>query len=218
MSARLVRSISCCAIVATAAISPESSRADEGGISFWVPGFFGSLAATPQQPGFAFATIYYHTSVSAGGEVAFARQVSKGPITTNLSGNISANLDADANLALLVPSYTFATPVLGGQAAVALIVPTGRNTASVDATLTGAIGPFGFTRSAGITESASGFGDLAPQASLRWNFGVHNLMTYVTGNIPVGAYKSSRIAKSWDWACCHRLGRRLHLSQSANPS
>jgi hypothetical protein len=45
------------ALMATA---PQTSLADEGGVSFWVPGFFGSLAATPQQPGFSFATIFYH--------------------------------------------------------------------------------------------------------------------------------------------------------------
>jgi hypothetical protein len=28
----------------------QGAFADEGGVSFWVPGFFGSLAATPQQP------------------------------------------------------------------------------------------------------------------------------------------------------------------------
>ena len=33
-----------------------------------------------------------------------------------------------------------------------------------------------------------GFGDLLPLASLRWNNGVHNVMTYMTGDIPVGAY------------------------------
>ena len=48
--------------------------ADESGISFWVPGFFGSLAATPQQPGWSLANIYYHTSVSAGADVARARE------------------------------------------------------------------------------------------------------------------------------------------------
>lgn len=58
------------------AITARPAIADEGGVSFWVPGFFGSLAATPQQPGFSLATIYYHTSVSAGGNVAFARSIS----------------------------------------------------------------------------------------------------------------------------------------------
>ncbi len=60
--------------------------ADEGGVSFWVPGLFGSLAATPQTPGFSFATIYYHTSVKAGADVAFARQVSRGNITVPFTG------------------------------------------------------------------------------------------------------------------------------------
>src|SRR6185437_2085305 len=36
--------------------------------------------------------------------------------------------------------------------------------------------------------------DLIPQASLRWNSGVHNWMTYVTGDIPVGAYDPMRLA------------------------
>jgi hypothetical protein len=40
----------------------------------------------------------------------------------------------------------------------------------------------------------TGFGDLIPQASLRWNFGAHNVMTYVTGGIPVGAYDPQRLA------------------------
>ena len=39
------------------------SLADEGGVSFWVPGFFGSLAATPQVPGFSLANVFY---VNAG--------------------------------------------------------------------------------------------------------------------------------------------------------
>lgn len=181
-------------MAAAAVTFAQSAQADEGGVSFWVPGFFGSLAAAPQQPGFALASIYYHTSVSAGGDVAFARQVSKGRITTNLSGNVDANLKADANLGLFIPSYTFATPVFGGQAAVALVVPVGRNSTSANATLTGALGPVGFTRSAGVTDAVSGFGDLIPQASLRWNFGVHNVMTYMTGNIPVGAYDPTRLA------------------------
>jgi hypothetical protein len=43
-----------------------SAKADEGGVSVWLPGFFGSLAASPQQPGWSLTSIYYHTTVSAG--------------------------------------------------------------------------------------------------------------------------------------------------------
>ena len=32
---------------------PTVATADEGGVSFWLPGFFGSLAAAPQQPIYA---------------------------------------------------------------------------------------------------------------------------------------------------------------------
>jgi len=52
----------------------NGALADEGGVSFWIPGLFGSLAATPQQPGWSWANIYYHTSVSAGADVARARE------------------------------------------------------------------------------------------------------------------------------------------------
>ena len=33
-----------------------------------------------------------------------------------------------------------------------------------------------------------------PQFALRWNAGANNFMTYVTGDIPVGAYQSTRLA------------------------
>ncbi|MGA8000329.1 MAG: transporter [Pseudolabrys sp.] len=178
----------------SAAMTARPAVADEGGVSFWVPGFFGSLAATPQQPGFSWATIYYHTSVSAGSNVAFARQVNRGHINVNFSANVNANLDARADLLMAAPSYVFADRFLGGQAAVVLLVPFGRSQASVDATLTGSLGPFGFSRSGGLDQSVTGFGDLVPQFNVRWNAGVHNFMTYITGNLTVGAYDSARIA------------------------
>jgi len=186
----IVGALSAGALLAAA----DSSRADEGGVSLWVPGFFGSLAATPQQSGFSFATIYYHTSVTGGGDVAASRQVSSGNITANLNVALSGRLNADADLAFAIPTYVFATPVLGGQAAVTLIVPYGRSSASVDATLAGTLGPFPFAVSGGRTDSVTGFGDPVPQFSLRWNNGVHNFMTYATGNLTLGNYEQNRLA------------------------
>lgn len=178
----------------TALIVPRSARADEGGASFWVPGFFGSLAATPQQPGFSYASVYYHASVSGGGNVAFARQVNAGNITANFSGHLNASLDARADLYLGVPQYVFATPVLGGQAALAVAVPYGHMEASVDATLTGSLGGMGFTTSGGRSDEVTGLGDLAPLFSIRWNQGVNNFMTYVSGNLTTGRYDPTRLA------------------------
>ena len=37
-------------------------------------------------------------------------------------------------------------------------------------------------------------GDLIPQFALKWNAGVNNFMTYVTGDMPAGAYQSNRLA------------------------
>jgi hypothetical protein len=46
--------LACGALVLGAVAStPRISMADEGGVSFWLPGLFGSLAAVPQQPGWA---------------------------------------------------------------------------------------------------------------------------------------------------------------------
>jgi len=175
---------------------PNLARADEGGVSFWIPGFYGSLAAAPLQPGWSVATIYYHTSVNAGGDVAFARQVSRGNLKANLTGSLSANLDADADLGIVALTHVFASRVLGGQLSLGLLTLAGRNEASVDATLTGTLGLGGpgFTLSGGRSDTVAGFGDLVPQASLRWNRGVHNFMTYATGDIPVGSYSSKRLA------------------------
>ena len=196
---RQIRMLKASLLIATAvALCPQTSSADEGGVSFWLPGLFGSLAAVPQQPGFSLTSIYYHTSVSAGADVARAREIEIGRFPANLSATVNANLNADADLALVIPSYVFATPVLGGQAAVSLMGIYGRSSASLAGTLNGAlsVGPFSipFSRSDSISNSVTGFGDLIPIFSLRWNAGVNNFMTYVTGDIPVGAYQSTRLA------------------------
>ena len=182
-------------VVATA----TSSLADEGGVSFWVPGFFGSLAAAPQVPGFSFANVLYYSQVSAGGNVAFAKQVPLGNINVNFNGNFNANVHGSAEpLYLAVPGYTFATPVLGGQANISVAIPYGRIQSSVDATLMGnlGLGGPGFTIGRGLTEAVTGIGDIAPMASLRWNFGVNNFMTYLTGNLTTGRYNQTRIANT----------------------
>ena len=51
-----------------------------------------------------------------------------------------------------------------------------------------------FARSDTISDTTWGFGDLIPQFALRWNAGVNNFMTYVTGDIPIGAYQSTRLS------------------------
>ena len=163
-----------------AATAPLPSHADEGGVSFWLPGQYGSLAATPAQPGWAFAGIYYHTSVDAGAGRSFAS-----------GGQVRAGLDARADLVLLNATYVSPNPVFGGQAAFGLTGIVGRMRASIDAVLTG---PGGGVLSGSRTDTFTGIGDLYPTATLKWNRGVHNYMTYLTGDIPVGGYSAGRLA------------------------
>jgi hypothetical protein len=172
----------------------QAAYADEGGVSYWLPGRFSSLAATPEVPGWSMAEVYYHTTVSAFGAVAAAREIQIGRFSPTVSVNFNANLNAQGDLLLLNPTYTFATPVLGGQLAIGVTGLFGRSAASINGTLTTGLGPFAITRTGSIGDSITSVGDLYPQATLKWNAGVHNFMTYVTGDIPVGAYDPARLA------------------------
>jgi hypothetical protein len=107
-------------------------------------------------------------------------------------------VSGNADVGFVIPSYVFANPVLGGQASVALAAAYRCSSASLGGTLTGTLstpaGGVAFTRSDSISDSVCGFADLVPQFALRWNSGVNNYMTYVTGDVPVGLYDSTNLA------------------------
>lgn len=165
---------------AASLLSPDVSVANESGVSFWLPGQYGSFAASPAVPGWTWTTFYYHTSVNAGANRTF-----------NLGGRVVAGLDARGDLAAIGPTYVFSEPLLGAQAAVSILALAGRSEASISATLTG---PRGNVISGSVTDARWGIGDLYPQATLKWNKGVNNYMTYLTGDIPVGTYNAGRLA------------------------
>ena len=179
------------ALVLIATSNP--ARADQGGVSFWLPGAFGSMAATPLVPGWALGAIYIHSSVSAGGDVAASRAIRFRNRTSNLTVNLDAKLDAHVDVGLLSPSYVFATPVLGGQLAVNVLAVYGRQQARIDANITGALGPIGFATSRSVSDALTAFGDVFVQPTLRWNHGVNNYMVYAMTNIPIGSYEPSRL-------------------------
>jgi len=184
------------AFLVAAACATDKAAADEDGVSFWIPGFFGSLAAAPQQPGWSLTSIYYHTDVSASGNAAIAREVTINQIpkfTVSFSG--SANVHAIADLGFVIPSYVFATPFLGGQASAILLMGYGNNNTSLNATATATIDHLlPFSASIARQQDTMGFADLIPMFVDRWNAGVNNYMAYITGDIPVGLYSSSNLA------------------------
>lgn len=174
----------------------QEARADENGISFWVPGLFGSLAAVPTTPGWSLGTIYYHTSVGGSGAVAASREITIGKLSATVNVSLNASLNAQADIVMLSPTYTFATPVLGGQLAMGVTGTFARSAVGIDGTLTTNVGPFGTTRTGSISDTLVSVGDLYPVMSLKWHNGVHNWMTYVTGDIPVGDYQPTRLANT----------------------
>jgi hypothetical protein len=188
------RAVALCLCLALGAATATIAHADEDGVSFWIPGFFGSLAATPQQPGWSLAAINYFTDVSATGNAAVAREITIGQFNPALNVSVSANVASRVDLQMVIPSYVFATPVLGGQASASLIGLYGINDANLNASLSGMIGPIPFTRTIDLQQTTTGVGDLIPQFALRWNAGVNNYMAYITGDIPVGLYSSSNLA------------------------
>lgn len=194
MSRRIRHSIASLLIVAAVASFPKTSLADEGGVSFWLPGQFGSLAAVPAQPGWAFASVFYFTNVSASGAVAAARQVTIGRFTPNVNVDFNATLRARIPADFLGATYVFATPVLGGQLAMGLTGAFGRPSASIDGVLTASVAGLVATRFGSIEDQRMAFADLYPLMSLRWNHGVHNFMIYGMGDIPAGTYDPSNLA------------------------
>jgi len=170
--------------------STHDLLADEDGVSFWIPGLFGSLAATPQQPGWSLTSFYYHTDVSASGNAAVAREITIGRFNPTVNISVNANVHAKADLGFVIPTYVFATPFLGGQASASLLMAYGNNDTSLNATAT--VGPF--TKSIALQQDTMGFADLVPQFAGRWNAGVNNYMAYLTGDIPVGKYGSTDLA------------------------
>ncbi len=166
------------AILATSAVvSPTNSLADEGGVPFWFSGQYASLAAVPATPGWSLPMQGYYYSGDAAGSKSFSR-----------GDSITLGLKSWTGLLLAQPTYAPEAKVLGGQLALGLGFGYGKDTTVADLS----VSPRDIA--SGKSDSLSGFTDLYPVASLAWNHGVHNWMSYVTGDLPVGAYDSKRLA------------------------
>jgi hypothetical protein len=50
------------ALALTLALFPAAAHADQGGVSFWVPGIYASMAAVPPDPGFSMPSTFYFYS------------------------------------------------------------------------------------------------------------------------------------------------------------
>jgi hypothetical protein len=92
-------------------------------------------------------------------------------------------------------TYTFATPVLGGQAAISLLGAPGHVDVGIDATLTG---PRGNTISGHASDGRTTFADVFYQGSLKWNQGVHNTMVYLVNSPNPFPKRIRTLPAAWD--------------------
>lgn len=176
---------SCIALVALAAfatiiVQSPLAHADEGGVSFWLSGNFGSFAAIPADPGLSLSVLYLAGRLRASGDRPFTR-----------GARITAGLDERDDLLYLSPTYTFAPRLAGGRTSLGLSGAFGRVGVAMNQTLTM---PNGAAGSSGALDTSFGISDLYPTASLAWNTGSHNFMTYAMGGVPVGTYDPQRLA------------------------
>src|ERR1022692_5028041 len=94
---RFVAMALACAAVTSAS---NGALADENGVSFWLPGLFGSLAAVPQQPGWSLIVTNYYDSVGASAAVAASREITIGRFNPTVNVNLNVNVNAKLDLGL----------------------------------------------------------------------------------------------------------------------
>lgn len=153
------------------------ARADEGGTAFWLSGQFASMAAVPDTPGWSLTINPYFYN----GSTDSTRRTQKG--STVITGSRSF-----APIVYFQPGYAFETTILGGTPYLA--VSWGPGKARTDSeTSQSATGT-----ETGRGDTIWGGTDISPFASIAWNSGNHNWMTYLTGNVPTGTYKATSLA------------------------
>jgi hypothetical protein len=165
-------------VFAAALFSSAVAKADQGGVSFWLPGIYASLAAVPPDPGFSMPSTFYFYTGKAEGSKSFG-----------IGSLIAAGVEAkDFEAVFLAPTWVPETPVAGGRLALTMMGAVGHS--EVEADINFQRLPIDIHR----TDDTFGLGDLYPMASLSWNAGVNNYKLYVTGDIPVGDYDPRSLA------------------------
>jgi hypothetical protein len=164
-------------------LSPwAGTRADEGGVPFWLSGAYSSFAAVPQAPGFYMPTQLFYYDASADKTKSFQRGES-----------VSAGVKTKLTLVLFTPTWVpEGEKWFGGQPSFSLTFGGGWNSTSADVSTS--FPNFGSQTLLNRSDSISGGADLYPQAQIAWTSGFHNWMTYVMGDIPVGSYDSTRLS------------------------
>ena len=135
------------------------------------------MAAVPSNQGWSLVALPYAYSGSADKTKSFQHGQS-----------VNAGLSTRESFTLLQLGYSAEEKILGGQPYIGVGWGPGSNTTTAYASVTNP--NIEFNRA----NSVNGGTDVYPLASLAWNKGNNNFMTYVTGDIPVGTYSTTSLA------------------------
>jgi hypothetical protein len=163
--------------ISIGSLSSQSVLADEGGVPFWMSGQYASMAAVPSNPGWSLVVMPYVYSGSADKSKNFQHGQS-----------VNAGLNTRESIVLLQLGYSTEEKILGGQPYIGVGWGPGANTTTAFASLTNS------NLEMNRSNSTSGTTDIFPLASLAWNKGNDNFMTYITGAIPVGTYNPASLS------------------------
>lgn len=153
------------------------ASADEGGVPFWMSGQYAAMAAVPMSTGWSLVALPYIYSGSADKTKTFQHGKS-----------VNAGLNTRESLALLQLGYVYEEKILGGQPYIGLGWGPGINTTTASVSVTHP------NVELNRSNTMSGGSDIYPLASLTWNKGNNNYKTYITGDIPVGAYSATSLS------------------------
>jgi hypothetical protein len=160
-------------------LASTPALADQGGVPFWFSGQYASMAAIPPPPGWTLTLLPYYYNGSADASKTFAR-----------GNNLVTGLDSHVGLLNAQLGYAWDTKVLGGVPMIGLSWGAGNSPTS--ANLLATLPELSPQRT--LSDSVTGGTDLYPIATLSWNKDNDNWMTYLTGDIPTGAYDPQRLA------------------------
>ena len=157
-----------------------AAHADESGVGFWLSGAYSSFDAVPPQTGWSMPVQLFDYDGSAKAGKSFQH-------------GDSLNLGLKAQVALIFFSPTWAPAGekwFGGQPSFALTFGGGWNKTTASLSVSTVNGNQTFD----VSDTIWGGMDLYPEAQIAWTKGNNNWMTYITGDIPTGAYQKNRLS------------------------
>ena len=135
------------------------------------------MAAVPDSPGWTLSVNPYYYN---GSTDSLAK--------TQRGATVSTGTKSFSPIVYLQPGYAFETRILGGTPFLAVSWGPGQARTATETSSSASRSDIG------RSDTMWGGTDITPFASISWNSGNNNWMTYLTGNIPTGTYNPESLA------------------------